>query len=125
MVDSTFHWQKSFQPGAVGSGDCAWTPMQDMSGSPEDQSAQQEPSNKKPKRFQCHRCQRLFARLEHLQRHERTHTQEKPFACHQCDQRFSRTYVNNQSQIPTTVNCFAIRMFDVLSQVRMCTQIRV
>ena len=26
----------------------------------------------KPKRFQCGRCQRSFARLEHLQRHERT-----------------------------------------------------
>jgi uncharacterized Zn-finger protein len=26
----------------------------------------------KPKRFQCPRCQRRFARLEHLQRHERT-----------------------------------------------------
>lgn len=28
-------------------------------------------SGKKPKRFLCHRCQRNFARLEHLQRHER------------------------------------------------------
>jgi hypothetical protein len=26
---------------------------------------------KKEKRFQCSHCQRLFARLEHLQRHER------------------------------------------------------
>lgn len=31
-----------------------------------------EPPLKKPKRFQCHHCQRFFARLEHLQRHERT-----------------------------------------------------
>ncbi|ETN38720.1 uncharacterized protein HMPREF1541_06758 [Cyphellophora europaea CBS 101466] len=51
----------------------------------------QEQPPKKPKRFQCHRCQRMFARLEHLQRHERTHTQEKPFACQLCDQRFSRS----------------------------------
>jgi hypothetical protein len=28
-------------------------------------------SGKKQKRFLCHRCQRNFARLEHLQRHER------------------------------------------------------
>jgi transposase-like protein len=28
-------------------------------------------TGKKPKRFLCHRCQRNFARLEHLQRHER------------------------------------------------------
>lgn len=54
------------------------------------QQPQEEPP-KKPKRFQCHRCQRMFARLEHLQRHERTHTQEKPFACQLCDQRFSRS----------------------------------
>lgn len=34
----------------------------------------QEPSlagGKKPKKFLCRRCQRTFARLEHLQRHER------------------------------------------------------
>ncbi|KAL1966530.1 hypothetical protein VTN77DRAFT_4452 [Rasamsonia byssochlamydoides] len=43
------------------------------------------------KRFQCQHCQRLFARLEHLQRHERTHTQEKPFGCRQCQQRFTRS----------------------------------
>jgi uncharacterized Zn-finger protein len=64
-----------------------------MSDSPEVVPVQQElSSNKKPKRFQCHRCQRMFARLEHLQRHERTHTQEKPFSCNKCDQRFSRRY---------------------------------
>ncbi|KAM7199270.1 zinc finger protein ADR1 [Rhypophila sp. PSN 637] len=45
----------------------------------------------KPKRFKCHRCQRLFGRLEHLQRHERTHTQERPFACVQCESRFTRS----------------------------------
>ncbi|GME48651.1 Transcription factor [Neofusicoccum parvum] len=49
------------------------------------------PAPKKPKRFQCRRCQRLFARLEHLQRHERTHTQEKPFLCDKCDSRFTRS----------------------------------
>ncbi|KAB2568758.1 Transcriptional regulator ADR1, partial [Lasiodiplodia theobromae] len=49
------------------------------------------PTPKKPKRFQCRRCQRLFARLEHLQRHERTHTQEKPFLCDKCDSRFTRS----------------------------------
>ncbi|KAF2453168.1 hypothetical protein BDY21DRAFT_388223 [Lineolata rhizophorae] len=47
-------------------------------------------AGKKRKRFQCQHCQRLFARLEHLQRHERTHTLEKPFCCTLCDHRFTR-----------------------------------
>ncbi|KAF2006083.1 hypothetical protein P154DRAFT_423619 [Amniculicola lignicola CBS 123094] len=36
----------------------------------------EQPSSagKKEKRFQCPHCQRLFARLEHLQRHERIHS---------------------------------------------------
>ncbi|KAK5462606.1 hypothetical protein LTS15_002318 [Exophiala xenobiotica] len=38
----------------------------------QDQDQDVEPPAKKPKRFQCHHCQRFFARLEHLQRHERT-----------------------------------------------------
>jgi hypothetical protein len=38
----------------------------------EGQGQGQEPPLKKPKRFQCQHCQRFFARLEHLQRHERT-----------------------------------------------------
>ncbi|KAK3985749.1 hypothetical protein QBC44DRAFT_403968 [Cladorrhinum sp. PSN332] len=42
----------------------------------------------KPKRFQCSRCQRFFARLEHLQRHERT---RKPFACNRCESKFTRS----------------------------------
>ncbi|KIV87116.1 hypothetical protein PV11_02684 [Exophiala sideris] len=59
----------------------------------QDQSQDQdpEPPPKKPKRFQCQHCQRFFARLEHLQRHERTHTREKPFACMQCDSKFTRS----------------------------------
>jgi len=33
--------------------------------------SQQAQPGKKEKRFQCSHCQRAFARLEHLQRHER------------------------------------------------------
>jgi hypothetical protein len=38
----------------------------------------------------CNRCDRYFARLEHLQRHERSHTKEKPFRCLKCTQAFTR-----------------------------------
>ncbi|EAW12278.1 transcription factor domain-containing protein [Aspergillus clavatus NRRL 1] len=40
--------------------------------------------------FQCQRCSRAFARLEHLQRHDRSHTKEKPYICDQCPKSFTR-----------------------------------
>ncbi|KAH9878086.1 hypothetical protein J1614_003303 [Plenodomus biglobosus] len=49
------------------------------------------PAGKKEKRFKCPHCQRLFARLEHLQRHERIHSGEKPFSCVQCNYSFTRS----------------------------------
>ncbi|RFU25130.1 hypothetical protein B7463_g11208, partial [Scytalidium lignicola] len=54
-----------------------------MPGADSDDAAYEQTSAlaKKTKRFQCRNCQRRFARLEHLQRHERIHTQEKPFGC--------------------------------------------
>lgn len=62
------------------------------------------------KPYQCQRCPRAFARLEHLQRHDRsrkistrrhfgapfnipTDTKEKPFVCLQCPKAFTRKYV--------------------------------
>lgn len=38
----------------------------------------------------CGTCGRSFARLEHLKRHERSHTKEKPFECPQCTRCFAR-----------------------------------
>lgn len=44
----------------------------------------------KPRPHICKTCIRPFARLEHLQNHERSHTKEKPFECQTCMRRFSR-----------------------------------
>lgn len=38
----------------------------------------------------CATCTRSFARLEHLKRHERSHTKEKPFECPECTRCFAR-----------------------------------
>lgn len=47
---------------------------------------------KASKTYRCQQCQRDFARLEHLQRHGRSHTKEKPFQCKLCTQAFTRQY---------------------------------
>ncbi|KAI9652974.1 MAG: hypothetical protein M1831_006303 [Alyxoria varia] len=44
----------------------------------------------KPRPHVCGTCQRPFARLEHLKRHERSHTKEKPFECNNCSRSFAR-----------------------------------
>ncbi|KAL1891662.1 hypothetical protein Cpir12675_004883 [Ceratocystis pirilliformis] len=48
------------------------------------------PKTDKPRPHVCQTCQRSFARLEHLKRHERSHTKEKPFECPQCRRCFAR-----------------------------------
>ncbi|KAM0561451.1 hypothetical protein ACHAPJ_003332 [Fusarium lateritium] len=48
------------------------------------------PKTDKPRPHVCQTCQRSFARLEHLKRHERSHTKEKPFECPECARCFAR-----------------------------------
>ena len=48
------------------------------------------PKSDKPRPHVCGTCQRSFARLEHLKRHERSHTKEKPFECPECQRCFAR-----------------------------------
>lgn len=40
--------------------------------------------------YQCRMCQKSYARLDHLSRHVRQHTQEKPYACDVCTKAFAR-----------------------------------
>lgn len=42
------------------------------------------------KKYICAFCARAFTRLEHKQRHERSHTNEKPFHCLSCSSSFVR-----------------------------------
>ncbi|KAJ9330216.1 transcriptional regulator family: C2H2 zinc finger and Fungal Specific TF [Paecilomyces variotii] len=48
------------------------------------------PKSDKPRPHVCNTCGRSFARLEHLKRHERSHTKEKPFECPDCARCFAR-----------------------------------
>ena len=48
------------------------------------------PKTDKPRPHLCTTCSRSFARLEHLKRHERSHTKEKPFECPECSRCFAR-----------------------------------
>src|SRR5271154_4629472 len=48
------------------------------------------PKTDKPRPHVCGTCGRSFARLEHLKRHERSHTKEKPFECPECARCFAR-----------------------------------
>jgi hypothetical protein len=53
-------------------------------------SASFVPKTDKPRPHKCGTCERTFARLEHLKRHERSHTKEKPFGCPECQRCFAR-----------------------------------
>lgn len=58
--------------------------------SPPDTSNNPPSKSDKPRPHVCGTCARSFARLEHLKRHERSHTKEKPFECPECTRCFAR-----------------------------------
>ena len=48
------------------------------------------PKTDRPKPYVCGTCQKSFARIEHLKRHEWSHTREKPLDCPECARSFPR-----------------------------------
>ncbi|KAI1611803.1 fungal-specific transcription factor domain-containing protein [Exophiala viscosa] len=58
------------------------------------------------RQHKCSLCGQLFARAEHLTRHERSHRKERPFGCPHCDATFTRKdlvkrhLARNHSELP-------------------------
>ncbi|KAL2175006.1 uncharacterized protein P884DRAFT_62070 [Thermothelomyces heterothallicus CBS 202.75] len=69
-------------------------PLQSIEASPPSHRTEEngETRPQKPKVLPCKYCSKRFRRVEHVQRHERTHTKEKPFAClwPRCGKTFGR-----------------------------------
>ncbi|PYI04378.1 hypothetical protein BO78DRAFT_320718 [Aspergillus sclerotiicarbonarius CBS 121057] len=62
----------------------------EVNGQPNPSTTVPPPKTDKPRPHGCTTCGRSFARLEHLKRHERSHTKEKPFECPECSRCFAR-----------------------------------
>jgi len=72
-----------------------------MDGAATAESDTQTQAGKKKKRFQCPDCDRLFARLEHLQRHERIRKPNPKMQVLPTDKR--KTVVKNPSVVRNVI----------------------
>ncbi|KUJ22058.1 uncharacterized protein LY89DRAFT_392739 [Mollisia scopiformis] len=94
LSESTIHVQTPAMPAATSSAGAANGGLSngENGASSNTKSANNFPPPKtdKPRPHVCGTCQRSFARLEHLKRHERSHTKEKPFECPECARCFAR-----------------------------------
>ncbi|KAK2629242.1 hypothetical protein QTJ16_000062 [Diplocarpon rosae] len=95
LSEATIHHQKSLaMPAATssaGAGTNSGLSNGEIGGNPKSSAhIFPPPKTDKPRPHICGTCQRSFARLEHLKRHERSHTKEKPFECPECARCFAR-----------------------------------
>ncbi len=70
--------------------DLSANPLNAVQNSSQSEDKFPPPKTDKPRPHVCTTCERCFARLEHLKRHERSHTKEKPFECPECSRCFAR-----------------------------------